>query len=134
MSLVAARDQGLEDPSGIFLPSSKPVPLIPKTGWERLVRRALRFIYNRRRTSLALTAYGNSTLRNSEGSRPNKARRALRARATTPARLLLPVNMDPTQDELNQIQDALNWSGVQGGLATILVDIMGTLVRVREVP
>ena len=56
--------------------------------WERLARRALRFISRRRRASLALAAYSDSTLRNSEGSRPNKARQAVRARAATPARIL----------------------------------------------
>ena len=113
MTLVATRDTDLEEASGFpselvillvvvgvssFLagwccsklstrvPTSR--PLLPSSNWERLARKALRFISRRRRASLALTSYSDSTLRNSEGSKPNKARQALRARATTPGRLL----------------------------------------------
>ena len=45
--------------------------------------------------------------------------------------------MDPTNQELAQIQvlqDALDWAGVQGDLSTMLTETMGTLERVREVP
>ena len=43
--------------------------------WVRLVSRALHFIHRRRATSLAFRSLGESTLRNSEGSKPNQARR-----------------------------------------------------------
>ena len=52
--------------------------------WERLVRRALHFVNRRRRVALAFNAYKGSSLRNTEGSRPNQARRTAKARAQTP--------------------------------------------------
>ena len=44
--------------------------------------------------------------------------------------------MDPTEDELaqiNNVQDALNWAGVDGNLSQFLQDSLGGVQRVREV-
>lgn len=45
--------------------------------------------------------------------------------------------MDPTEEELgriNALQDALDWAGVADELAQTLIDDMGGLQRIREVP
>ena len=52
------------------------------TPWERLVRRALRFVQKRRAIGVAFNNLGNYNLRPSPGSRPTTVRQR---RATTPA-------------------------------------------------
>ena len=52
--------------------------------WESLAKKAITFVNKRRRISVAFSALRGNTLRNSEGSRPNAARKALKARAHTP--------------------------------------------------
>lgn len=57
---------------------------LPVARWERLVRKASYFVAKRRRISLAFGNYKEHTLRNSEGSKPTTARRAIKQRAHTP--------------------------------------------------
>lgn len=56
--------------------------------WERLTRRAIKFVNKRRRVGVAFNGYKRFTLRNTEGSRPTQGRRA-RRRSTTPGAPLL---------------------------------------------
>ena len=56
--------------------------------WERLARRAIRFVNKRRLVGVAFNGYKRFTLRNTEGSRPTQGRKA-RKRSTTPGAPLL---------------------------------------------
>eukprot|EP00435_Cladocopium_sp_Y103_P023871 s672_g5.t2 len=52
-------------------------------------------------------------------------------------RALFYIGMDPTEAELGQIntvQDALDWAGVDDDLQRLLLEILGGVQRVREVP
>lgn len=71
---------GLVCSSHCRIPASQPGP----NRWESLARKAMTFVNKRRRISLAFGAFRGNTLRNSEGSRPSAARKALKARAHTP--------------------------------------------------
>lgn len=58
---------------------------LQQSKWGSLVRKAVTFVNRRRRVALAFNSYKNSTLRNTETSKPSQARRAAKARTQTPS-------------------------------------------------
>ena len=56
--------------------------------WERLTRKAIRFVAKRRRVGLAFSNYRDYSLRNVQGSRPTTTERQLCRRASTPVPVL----------------------------------------------
>ena len=64
------------------------------SAWDRLVRRALKFVARRRRIGLAFASYRDCTLRNTPPSRPTQARVARRRVASRGP----PVGIPPLQE------------------------------------
>ena len=125
---------------------AEPVPELDPVleAWDRLVRRAVKFVSRRRRIGLAFASYRDYTLRNTPPSRPTQARVARRRVASRgpisgipPLQRVRPSSaMDPTEAELAAISDlagATAWAGLDGALLRTLQAALGNVQRVREV-
>lgn len=69
---------GRQAPSGVGGEAKVAEPAPELEAWDRLVRRAVKFVSRRRRIGLAFASYRDYTLRNTPPSRPTQARVARR--------------------------------------------------------